>query len=92
MFPVKPLRISTTHIYEIASEAAGFGGIAVLATSQDLSSPNNCNHNAVIRAQAMHVALIDQHILRDEELLKYAITLILSGKYKGPENFELPKH
>lgn len=40
----------------------------------------------------MNVALIDQHILRDEELLKYAITLILSGKYKGPEKFELPKH
>lgn len=84
--------IDNSYIYEIASEAAGFGGIAVLATSQDLSSPNNCNHNAVIRAQAMNVALIDQHILRDEELLKYAITLILSGKYKGPENFELPKH
>lgn len=85
-------QIYNSYIYEIASEAASFGGIAVLATSQDLSSQNNCNHNAVVRAKAMNVALIDQHILRNEELLKHAIKLILSGKYKGPENFALPKH
>lgn len=83
--------IDNSYIYEIASEAASLGGIAVLATSQDLSNPNNCNHNAVIRAQAMNVALIDQHIIRDEELLKYAVKLILSGKYIGPENFTLPR-
>lgn len=84
--------IDNSYIYEIASEAASFGGIAVLATSQDLSSPKNINHNAVVRAQAMNVALIDQHILKNEELLKEAISQILAGKYKGPEKFALSKH
>ncbi len=84
--------IDNSYIYEIASEAASFGGIAVLATSQDLSSPKNINHNAVVRAKAMNVALIDQHILKNEELLKEAISQILAGKYKGPEKFASSKH
>ena len=79
--------IDNAFIYEIASEAASFGGIAVLATSQDLSNPLNYNHNAVVRARAMNVALIDQHILRDEQLLKKAVNQILTGKFRGPENF-----
>lgn len=79
--------IDNAFIYEIASEAASFGGIAVLATSQDLSNPFNYNHNTVVRARAMNVALIDQHILRDEQLLKKAANQILTGKYKGPENY-----
>lgn len=79
--------IDNSYIYEIASEAASFGGLAVLAVSQDLSSPNNYNHNAVVRAQAMNVALIDQHIIKNEKLLKKAINQIIAGKYKGPENF-----
>lgn len=79
--------IDNSYIYEIASEAASFGGLAVLAVSQDLSSPNNYNHNAVVRAQAMNVALIDQHIIKNEKLLKKAMSQIIAGKYKGPENF-----
>lgn len=79
--------IDNSYIYEIASEAASFGGLAVLAVSQDLSSPNNYNHNAVVRAQAMNVALIDQHIIKNEKLLKKAMNQIIAGKYKGPENF-----
>ena len=79
--------IDNAFIYEIASEAASLGGIAVLATSQDLSNPEHYNRNAVVRARAMNVALIDRHILRDEQLLKRAVKQILTGKYKGPEKF-----
>lgn len=79
--------IDNGFIYEIASEATSLGGIAALATSQDLSKPDNCNHNAVERAKAMGVALIDQHILRNESLLRKAITQILKGEYEGPEDF-----
>lgn len=80
--------IDNGFIYEISSEAASFGAIAILAVSQDLSNPNNCNHNAVARAAATNVSVLDAHILKDEKLLKKAIAQILQGKYKGPENFQ----
>lgn len=79
--------IDNGFIYEIASEAANFGAIAILAVSQDLSNPNNFNHNAVARALATNVSILDAHILKDDKLLKKAIGQILNGKYKGPENF-----
>lgn len=56
--------------------------------SQDLYSPYNYNHNAVVRAQAMGVALIDSHILRNKDLMKRALGQVLTGKYKGPEKYE----
>lgn len=79
--------IDNGFIYEIASEAANFGAIAILAVSQDLSNPNNFNHNAVARALATNVSILDAHVLKDDKLLKKAIGQILMGKYKGPEGF-----
>ena len=79
--------IDNGFIYEIASEANRFGGIGILATSQDLSNKDNYNHRAVVRANATGVAIIDAHILRNDKLLSKAIKQILEGKYKGPENF-----
>lgn len=79
--------IDNGFIYEIASQAANFGAVAILAVSQDLYNPENFNHNVISRAVATNVSILDAHILKDEKLLRKAISQILNGKYKGPENF-----
>lgn len=81
-------QIKPGFVDEILARKIMYGAShAILAVSQDLSSPDNPYHSVVESAAASGVDVLDQHVLKDEKLLKKALEQIIANVYEGPENF-----